>query len=168
MTRRSRPLGGLAKALAVAVAGLLILPALAAAQCPQTTLGEVEQEVMCPVCGTPLALATEAPQAEREREFIVERIEDCQSKEEIKAALVAQYGEGVLATPGGDGFDLLGYLLPALAVLAGASGIAFATFRWRRRHAVAGEPGDGDAAPAAAPPSEDEKRLDRDLERYDL
>ena len=119
---------------------------------------------MCPVCGTPLELATEAPQAERERAFIVERIEDCQSKEEIKAALVAEYGEGVLATPGGDGFDLAAYLLPALAVLAGASGIAFATVRWRRsrRRALA----DGEAT--ATPASDDEKRLERDLERYDL
>ena len=150
------------RALGVAVAGLMVLPALAAAQCPQTTLGEVEQEVMCPVCGTPLELATEAPQAERERAFIVERIEECQSKEEIKAALVAEYGEAVLATPGDDGFDLLGYLLPALAVLAGASGIAIATVRWRRsRGGLAG-------AGAAAPASEDEKRLDRDLERYDI
>ena len=39
-------------------------------QCPKTTLGDVEDEVMCPVCGTPLGLATEAPQAERERALI--------------------------------------------------------------------------------------------------
>jgi len=162
--RRSTTLGRLARWLAVVVAGLLILPALAAAQCPQTTLGEVEQEVMCPVCGTPLELATEAPQAERERAFIAERIEDCQSKEEIKAALVAEYGEGVLATPGGDGFDLAAYLLPALAVLAGASGIAFATVRWRRSRSRALADGEATATPA----SDDEKRLERDLERYDL
>ena len=138
------------------------------AQCPQTTLGEIEQEVMCPICGTPLALATEAPQAEREREFIVERIEDCQSKEEIKAALVAEYGEGVLATPGDGGFDLLGYLLPALALLAGASGIAFATVRWRRSRALAGGASDAGAPAVATPQGADERRLDRDLERYDL
>ena len=43
----------------------LLAPAAAAlaADCPQTTLGDVEDEVMCPVCGVPLGLATEAPQA---------------------------------------------------------------------------------------------------------
>ena len=34
----------------------------------RTTLGDVEDEVMCPVCGTPLALATEAPQAIQQRD----------------------------------------------------------------------------------------------------
>ncbi len=59
--------------LAIALAA----PAAALAQCPQTTLGEVEQEVMCPICGTPLALATEAPQAQRQRAFINERVARC-------------------------------------------------------------------------------------------
>ncbi len=121
MRRRSPSTRSLARALATVAAVVLAAPAAALAQCPQTTLGEVEQEVMCPVCGTPLALATEAPQAERERQFIIERIERCESKDEIKAALVAQFGEAVLATPGDDGFDLAAYLLPALAVLIGAA-----------------------------------------------
>jgi cytochrome c-type biogenesis protein CcmH len=166
MRRPPSPIPRAGRAIAVALAGLLLAPAAAVGQCPQTTLGEVEQEVMCPVCGTPLALATEAPQAEREREFIVERIERCQSKDEIKAALVAQFGEQVLATPGDDGLDLAAYLLPALAVVIGAGGIALATLRWRRgRAAAAGPPQD----PGASRPSQaDAARLDRDLERYDL
>ena len=116
---------------------------------------------MCPVCGTPLALATEAPQAERERAFIVERIEDCQSKEEIKAALVDEFGEGVLATPGDGGFDVA-YLLPAAAAVAAAAGIAVAVARWRRRRTPAG------AVASPGPGGDDQRRLDRDLERYDL
>jgi cytochrome c-type biogenesis protein CcmH len=164
MRRRSSSTRGLARALATLAAVALLAPATALAQCPQTTLGEVEQEVMCPVCGTPLALATEAPQAEREREFIIERIERCQSKDEIKAALVAQFGEGVLATPGDDGFDLAAYLLPGLAVLIGAGAIALAALRWRRGRA-AGAAQTRDAPP---PAGADAARLDRDLERYDL
>jgi cytochrome c-type biogenesis protein CcmH len=154
----------LASAVA-AVALVLITPSGALAQCPQTSLADIEDEVTCPVCGVPLELATEAPQAQRERAFIIERIERCQSKEEIKAALVAQFGEGVLATPDGEGFDLAAYLVPVLAALAGLATLGFAAFRWRRRRPS--------AAPAAAsgpePPSkEDSDRVDRDLERYDL
>ena len=70
---------------------------------------------------------------------------------------------GVLATPGDDGFDLATYILPGIAVLAGAAGIAFATVRWRRGRAAAG--GGAAAAPAS---SADSKRLAADLERYDL
>ena len=43
----------LAAALVAALA-LVVAPSAAAADCPKTTLGDVEDEVMCPVCGTPL------------------------------------------------------------------------------------------------------------------
>ncbi len=88
----------------LAAAALVLMPASALAQdCPQTSLADIEDEVMCPICGTPLALATEAPQAQRERAFIERQIADCRSKDEIKDALVAQFGESVLALPGDDG-----------------------------------------------------------------
>ena len=43
----------------LAALAALALPAAAAAQdCPKTSLGDIEDEVMCPVCGTPLGLAS--------------------------------------------------------------------------------------------------------------
>lgn len=156
-----------AVALLVALAALA-LPAVAAAQsCPQTSIADIEDEVMCPVCGTPLSVATEAPQAQDEREYIQTLIDDCRSKDEIKRALVAQYGDGILALPGDEGErdlgDVLVYVIPALAVLLGAAGIAFAVIRWRRRGGGSG-PLDGDRPAAAGGGA----RLDADLERYDL
>ena len=154
-------------AVAAAIALALAVPAAALAQCPQTSLGEIEEEVMCPVCGTPLALATEAPQAQRQREFIQQRIARCDSEEGIKAALIAQYGEDVLATPAGDGFDLSAYVVPGLSLLGAGGAIAFAAVRWRRGRATGSLPaagGDGGAAPSRA----DSTRLERDLDRYDL
>ncbi len=152
----------LALVLLATVAALALPAAATAADCPKTTLAAVEAEVMCPVCGTPLGLATEAPQANRQREFIQRLVERCRSKEEIKEILVAQYGPGVLALPEPEGFKLGAYLIPALAVLLAAGGIAVAARRWRR----------GGGKPAAADgPDEDSataKRLDADLERYEL
>jgi cytochrome c-type biogenesis protein CcmH len=146
----------------------LALPAAAtAADCPKTTLSAVEAEVMCPVCGTPLALATEAPQANRERALIERLVDRCRSKEEIKAVLVAEYGDGVLALPEADGFNVSAYLVPALAVLLGLLGVALAARRWRRG---ADRPGDGSLATSGPGGGSDaaRKRLDADLERYDL
>ena len=54
-----------AAAAAAVLALLAAAPAALAQDCPQTTLGDIEDEVMCPICGTPLGLATEAPQAQR-------------------------------------------------------------------------------------------------------
>ena len=153
-------------AFLVAVALALGAPAAALAQCPQTSLADIEDEVTCPVCGVPLELATEAPQAQRQREFIIDRVERCQSKDEIKAALVAQFGEGVLATPDDEGLDLAAYVLPVLAMLLGAGGVGFAAFRWRRRRTAAmGAVGDAGPRPPSGP---DSARLERDFDRYDL
>jgi cytochrome c-type biogenesis protein CcmH/NrfF len=142
----------------------LALPALAvAAACPRTTLGDVEDEVMCQVCGTPLSLATEAPQAQRERELIVRLIDQCQSKDQIKTRLAAEFGDGVLALPGGDGFDLAAYLVPGFALLLGGAGVVFAASRWRRGRAGK----DGEGKPGGQPGATT-ARLDADIERYDL
>jgi cytochrome c-type biogenesis protein CcmH len=150
--------------MALALVALALLPATAAAQdCPKTTLGDIEDEVMCPVCGTPLGLASEAPQAQDERAYIQELVDKCKSKDEVKQALVAEYGENVLALPGDQGDDDLGdvlvYAIPAVGIALAAAGIALAVLRWRRPR----RQGTG-SAPAGA----DGARLDDDMERYDL
>jgi len=154
-------------ALALALSALGAAPAAALADCPRTSLGDVEDEVMCPVCGTPLALATEAPQAQRQRRFIQRLVDRCESKSEIKRALVAQLGEGVLALPGdsGDDFDpsdALVYVLPALGLLLAGGAIALAALRWRRHGRRAAE------RRTAAPTGAAAARLESDLDRYDL
>jgi cytochrome c-type biogenesis protein CcmH len=162
------------RAALVALASLALLaPASALAQdCPRTTLGDIEDEVMCPICGTPLALASEAPQARQQRAFIEEQIAACRSKEEIKRALVAQFGEGVLALPGDESGeddlgDVLVYAVPALAIFLALGGIAFAVLRWRG----AGDAGGNGRRPRprdGAVAGSDRARLDADIERYDL
>ena len=79
---------------------------------------------MCPVCGTLLELA-ESPQAQREKAFIARLIAEGKSKEQIKDALVAEYGDEVLALPRGSGFDLSAYLVPIVAFLVAAVALAF-------------------------------------------
>ena len=99
-----------------------------AAQRPE--LSDIEDEVMCPVCGTPLALS-ESPSADRERAFIQRRIDEGKDKDQIKRALVVEFGEEVLAMPTGRGFSLTAYLVP-IAVLAFAFASLFVTLRRRK------------------------------------
>ena len=117
---------------------------------------------MCPICGTLLELST-SPQAERERAFIRRQIAAGRSKQQIKDALVAEYGEEVLAVPGDSGFDLSAYLVPVVAFLIGAVALALGVVRWRRRGA-----GGARATARRAPQGEDAARLESDLARYDL
>lgn len=135
--------------------------ASAIAATPQTTLQDVEDEVMCPVCGTLLELA-ESPQAKRQKVFIARLVDEGKGKAEIKDILEAQYGPAVLALPEAKGFDLTAYLLPAIAFLAAAIALGFGVLRWRRA-------GDGPSGSAPEAPGGDEaKRLEEDISRYDL
>ena len=129
--------------------------------CPQTSLGDLEDEVMCPVCGTSLGLASESPQAQRERAFIQGLIDDCRSKDEIKDALVAEFGDEVLAAAGRRRLRPRGLPGPARDP-------ARRRRRDRRRRApLARASGDRRRGPGTRASAES-KRLDDDLARYDL
>ena len=147
------------RALALIVALVALAAAPVAQACPKTSLAAVEREVMCPVCGVPLGLATEAPQAERQRQLISRLVDRCRTKEQIKSVLVAEFGEGVLAIPDDEGFDLVAYLVPALGILLAGGAVGLTALRWRGRR--------GNPAAAAAPAPKSD-RLESDLDRYEL
>jgi cytochrome c-type biogenesis protein CcmH/NrfF len=149
--------------IAATLLAVVLLPATALAT-PQTSINDIEDEVMCPICGTLLELA-ESPQAQRERVLVKRLIAEGKSKAEIKDALVAEYGREVLALPGGSGFDLTAYLVPAIAFVAAVIGLGLGVKRWRR---AGRSPGSEISPSADGPPSDDAERLEADLARYDL
>jgi cytochrome c-type biogenesis protein CcmH len=149
---------------------MLCIPAMALAQGdsaqkpePKTTLPDVEDEVMCPVCGTALNLSF-SPQADRERAFIQREINAGKTKEQIKDELVEQYGTNVLAEPPKSGFDLTAWLVPGLAILVAAIAIALGLWRWRRT----GRAREEASAPESNLDPSERERLESDLARYDL
>ena len=151
--------------LALVLAALAGPAQAAAAPQPRTTLPAMEQQVMCVVCRTPLAVAN-GPQADAERDQIRRLIAQGKSERQIKDALVAQYGERVLALPKDHGFNLAVYLVPVLVVAVGLILLAVSLPRWRRRaRAREAVP----AAPTSVPaPSADElRRLDEELAQRD-
>lgn len=139
-----------------------IAPVGAAAATPKTSLTDIEDEVMCPICGTLLALS-DSPQAQREKVFIARLVGEGKTKAQVEDALVAEYGDSVLALPRGSGFDLSAYLVPVIALAIAAIALALGVMRWRR----AAPPPQADRA-AAGPSPDDAERLDADLARYDL
>ncbi len=154
-----------AAALSAIAVGLLALAASAVAlPARQTTVHDIEDEVMCPICGTLLELA-DSPQAKREKVYVEKLVASGKTKAEIKDALVAQYGPSVLALPKASGFDLSAYLVPIVAIVVAAIALAFSVARWRRDGR--GPPA-GEKSAAAGPEGEDAERLEADIGRYDL
>ena len=115
---------------------------------------------MCVECGTALNISSSAV-AERQREFIRRLIAQGRTKEEIKDALVAEFGPGVLATPRDRGFGLAAYLVPPILVLLGLAAVLTTARRWKRSSELS-EP----IEPAMS--DEDARRLERDMSGYDL
>lgn len=145
-----------APALALAVCALAFAAIARGAEPPNAA--DLETEIVCPVCETTLDQSN-APVAERMKLFIRERIAEGDSEREIKDALVAEFGPGVLATPPRSGFGLLAWLLPIGVLVGGAvvAGLLVATWA-RRRDPVRPEP-------PLAP--ELDRRIDEELARFD-
>ncbi len=155
----------LAALLAAAALATLATPVATLAATPRTTLPAMEQQVMCVVCKTSLAVAN-GPQADRERHEISALIAQGKSEQQIKDALVREFGPRVLALPPSGGFNLAVYLIPIALLVGGLAVLAISLPRWRRRAraSAAAEPA---AALGAELSAEDTQRLDEDLARYD-
>jgi cytochrome c-type biogenesis protein CcmH len=145
----------------VVLAAALVLAAPALASEAHPSLAELEGEVICPTCHTTLDMSS-SPVAQRMRAYIRRWIARGDTKSEIKARLVDQFGEGVLAEPPKHGFGLLAWVLPLGGILLGAAALGFGAWKWSHGR----EPG----PPAVAgPPLEPEleRRLDDELLRFD-
>ena len=140
--------------LALALAG----PAAASESKP--TPAELESELVCPVCETTLD-TSDAPAARRIKAYIRVRIAAGDTKSEIKAKLVAQFGPAVLAEPSKHGFNLLAWVLPLVGIGLAAAALGLLAWRWTRSRepvaAVAGAPLDPEL----------DRRVDEELARFD-
>jgi len=146
-----------------AFCALAVLATLAvgttAARADAPNAADLEAELVCPVCETTLDQSN-APVAERMKAFIRTRIAAGDTSQEIKDALVAEFGPGVLAKPPEGGFGLLAWLLPLVALLAGAVVLGVLVRAWSRRRA-SGAADDEPLDPVL------ERRVDEELARFD-
>lgn len=141
----------------VLAAGALVIAGGALAAGPPNA-ADLEAELVCPVCETTLDQST-APIAQRMKAFIRVRIAAGNSEQQIKDALVGEFGPGVLATPPKSGFGLFAWLLPLAALLVGAIVVGLLIRSWSRRRA----PPDG----VQPMDPELERLVDEELARFD-
>ena len=142
-----------------ALVALGLAPARASAA--GASLVDIEDEVMCVTCKVPLNIA-ESPQADRQRELIRRLIDRGLDKQQVKAALVAEYGRDVLALPEGKGFGMTAYAMPIGLFAVLTLTLALLLPRWRARAPAAVRDDSIDALSSL-----DARRLEEDLARHD-
>lgn len=119
------------KLLAVLTLSLLLLPAVPVTAAP--TVSDIGKELICQ-CGCYMILTncthSECASRSSMTSYIGERLDQGDSKDQIIASFVAAYGEKVLASPPKKGFNLVAWLLPFAAIVAGGVVISLALRSW--------------------------------------
>jgi cytochrome c-type biogenesis protein CcmH len=156
----------LALAAAAVLLALVGAGAAAGAGAPPTP-SDVEDEVLCPTCETTLDQSN-SPVARRMKAFIRARIAAGDSKDEIKAKLVDDFGKQILASPPREGFNLLAWWLPLAGLAVGAVAVGALAWRWSRSRGPVSESA-GETEPAASAELDPalERRLDEELARFE-
>jgi len=142
----------------VALLLALVAPTGALAAEPQFRMSDIESELMCPTCQSRLDMSY-SPAADRIRAFIEEKRQLGWTEQEVKDALVADFGPAVLAAPPAEGFGLVAWLVPIALVGGGILLVVALAVAWRRRRPSG--PGAAPADPAL------EARVDAALRELD-
>jgi len=148
----------LLRVAAVLTALLFAAGGAQAAPTPDDQIQAIASELMCPVCAGQTVAESGAQLAVQMRAIIRERLQQGQTREQIIAYFVAQFGEGVLAAPPRRGIGLLLWLSLPLVLAIGF----FVLRRLVRRSATGGSAVPVRPAPRPPTPAEAE-RIERKL-----
>ncbi len=118
------------------IALLFFLLSASPARAESATVSDISKQLICQ-CGCTMILSNcshdECTVRDAMTSLIEQKLAQGQSEEQIIQFFVAQYGEEVLASPPKRGFNLVAWLLPFAAILAGGGIIYIALKAWVRR-----------------------------------
>ena len=131
-------------ALAVSLVLMLAAPAVMAQQGPTPTLDQINavaRELYCPLCNGVRLDTCELQACIQMRQVISDKLAGGVSKEQIKQEFVAEYGPKVLGEPPRSGLDLLAWIIPIVAIVAGAVWLLYTARKWTRQPEPSPAPG---------------------------
>jgi len=132
--------------LALAAASVLAAGQAVAAPAPSQAIDdrvrEIASDLRCVVCQNLSVADSPSDLAKEMRNLVRELVEQGKSRQEIEAYFVSRYGEFVLLAPPKQGFNLLVWVLPFLALALGAGGVYLVARRWAARTAEEPPPAD--------------------------
>lgn len=92
----------------------------------------VASQLRCPVCQGESIDASPSELAVELKSIVKENLAAGYTEEQIKGYFVGKYGEWILLEPQAAGFNYAVYLLPPLALVAGAAFVYFMARRWTK------------------------------------
>jgi cytochrome c-type biogenesis protein CcmH len=93
----------------------------------------IAAELRCPVCQNLSVADSPSEMAQQMQALIREQLEEGKSPEQIKAYFISKYGEWILLAPTTEGFSLLVWILPFVALAGGILVMLFVAGRWVKR-----------------------------------
>jgi cytochrome c-type biogenesis protein CcmH len=143
-------------AAALALVALLVFPAVAEA-CNGWSEPDMETQLMCPTCHQVLAYS-QSTIADNIRTHLHQWCAAGWTSGQVMNRLTAQFGPEIRSSPPKHGFDLLAWVIPGAALLAGAIVAAVLATRWRGRR-----------GPPPPPPVDPtlSARIDADMARFE-
>ncbi len=90
----------------------------------------LDQELMCPICPGESIAQSQVEFAQQMRTFVREKLAEGWTEEQIKRYYVERYGPRILMTPPRQGFYLVGWISPFVALALGAGVLAYVLKRW--------------------------------------
>jgi cytochrome c-type biogenesis protein CcmH len=136
----------------------------------RTLQTEIQNELAC-YCGCGMTIqgclggmtCSESRAVSKE---VASLLESGKGKTEVIQAMVAEYGERILAAPTKEGFNLTAWLLPFVALIAGGFIVVKVISGWKQQaQRIAPTPAAKAAERASADPYQE--RLERELREYD-
>ena len=113
----------------------------------------ISSQVRCPVCNGETVAESQAAPSVAIRNQIRTDLQHGETQAQILGSLVDSYGPGILEKPQASGIGVLVWVLPVIAVVIGAAGLALVVVRWRAKGQPAEAVVDGaeDAATVGSP-----------------
>jgi cytochrome c-type biogenesis protein CcmH len=131
---------------AVAVAALAVGAARSSeARTPEERIDAIARTLKCPVCPGESLYESRNNVSLNLKAEIARQVRAGQTDDEIRAAIVARYGDSVLLVPRAEGVDALVWVLPVVVLVVSVVGLFLVFRRWRREGST-GPPTDADRA----------------------
>jgi len=142
------------------------MPAWAQTPTPNQ-INAIAKDLWCPLCNGVRLDNCELQACIQMKDVIAQKLAAGESKEQIRAYFVQQYGDVVLGAPSNEGFNRVVWLMPVLVGLVAAGWLIFLVRSWTKRRLPTAAAPAMPAAPVATAKDAYLKRVDEELKQYE-